>query len=203
MAKGTVRLFHSSRHYGFIRQDSGGEDVFVHLSAVRLAGLKSLRKGQKVSFDVFDNQGKLAAKNLRVEKSHGDTLLADAVVRSTVKKLEDESPGEIFEDQRILVGAATGTRFEMIRKNVNQPQENRQSINRVELERILADAVKISHSECEAFVGVIVERITPASPGGSNWTVKGVKFGRADRELCRAALEDRVNRGYLEFQVSD
>ena len=69
MAKGTVKSFNPSKGYGFIRTDSGGKDVFVHLSAVQEAGLKDLRKGQKISFEIFDNQGKVAAKSLSINSS--------------------------------------------------------------------------------------------------------------------------------------
>jgi cold shock protein len=65
MATGTVKLFSSSKGYGFIRMDSSCADVFVHLSAVQQAGLAELRKGQKLSFEIFDN-GQVAAKNLSV-----------------------------------------------------------------------------------------------------------------------------------------
>lgn len=65
MTTGTVKSFNPSRGYGFIKT-KGGADVFVHLSAVRSAGFSDLRKGQKVSFEIFDNQGKAAAKNLQI-----------------------------------------------------------------------------------------------------------------------------------------
>jgi cold shock protein len=67
MAIGTVKSFNSAKGYGFIRTDTGGAEVFLHLSAVREAGLPDLRKGQKISFEIFDNQGKAAAKNLHTE----------------------------------------------------------------------------------------------------------------------------------------
>ena len=63
MTTGTVKSFNRSKGYGFIKT-VGGADVFVHLSAVRTAGFRDLRKGQKVSFEIFDNQGKAAARNL-------------------------------------------------------------------------------------------------------------------------------------------
>jgi len=56
MSTGTAKLFHSSKGYAFIRQDSGGKDVFVHISTIQTAGLRALRKGQKVSFEIFDNR---------------------------------------------------------------------------------------------------------------------------------------------------
>jgi CspA family cold shock protein len=54
MAKGTVKSFNPSKGYGFIRMDLSGKDVFVHLSAVQKAGLKDLRKGQKIGFEIFE-----------------------------------------------------------------------------------------------------------------------------------------------------
>jgi CspA family cold shock protein len=53
------------QRFGFIQPDSGGKDVFVHISAVERAGLNSLNEGQKVSFDVQEERGKLAAVNLK------------------------------------------------------------------------------------------------------------------------------------------
>ena len=56
---GTVKFFNSERGYGFIKPDDGGRDVFVHITAVERAGLKSLTEGQRISFDVEpDNKGK-------------------------------------------------------------------------------------------------------------------------------------------------
>ena len=49
---GTVKFFNSERGYGFIKPDDGGRDVFVHITAVERAGLKSLNEGQRISFDV-------------------------------------------------------------------------------------------------------------------------------------------------------
>jgi CspA family cold shock protein len=66
MATGTVKWFNAQKGYGFISPDSGGKDVFVHISAVERAGMTSLREGQKVSFDEEpDRRGKNAATNLR------------------------------------------------------------------------------------------------------------------------------------------
>jgi len=56
---GTVKFFNSERGYGFIKPDDGGRDVFVHITAVERAGLKSLNEGQRISFDVEpDKKGK-------------------------------------------------------------------------------------------------------------------------------------------------
>ena len=66
MAIGTVKWFNATKGYGFIQPDSGGKDVFVHISAVEKAGLSSLNEGAKVSYDVVANRGKDSAENLRV-----------------------------------------------------------------------------------------------------------------------------------------
>jgi CspA family cold shock protein len=56
---GTVKFFNSERGYGFIKPDDGGRDVFVHITAVERAGLKTLNEGQRITFDVEpDKKGK-------------------------------------------------------------------------------------------------------------------------------------------------
>jgi CspA family cold shock protein len=67
MATGTVKFFNSQKGFGFIVQDNGDPDVFVHISAVERAGMSNLNEGQKVTFDVQTDQrsGKPAAANLQ------------------------------------------------------------------------------------------------------------------------------------------
>ena len=67
MTIGTVKWFNAQKGYGFIQPETGGKDVFVHISAVERAGLASLAEGQKVTFDVEKDQrsGKIAACNLK------------------------------------------------------------------------------------------------------------------------------------------
>jgi cold shock protein len=64
---GTVKWFNATKGYGFIAPDSGGKDVFVHISAVERAGFSSLAEGAKVSFDVVPNKGKESAENLKIQ----------------------------------------------------------------------------------------------------------------------------------------
>ncbi len=65
MAIGTVKFFDAGKGFGFIQPESGEKDVFVHVSAVQNAGLDTLSEGQRVSFEVVTERGKLAASNLK------------------------------------------------------------------------------------------------------------------------------------------
>jgi CspA family cold shock protein len=65
MTIGTVKFFNSSKGFGFIQPEDGAKDVFVHASAVEQAGMGTLSEGQRVSFDVVTERGKLAASNLK------------------------------------------------------------------------------------------------------------------------------------------
>ena len=68
MTTGTVKWFNSQKGFGFIQPDDGGNDVFVHISAVERAGLSGLAEGQKVSFEIKADpkRGKSSAENLRL-----------------------------------------------------------------------------------------------------------------------------------------
>jgi len=67
MNTGTVKWFNEQKGYGFIQPDNGNKDVFVHISAVERAGLRTLKEGQKVSFEVVTDKrtGKSSAGNLQ------------------------------------------------------------------------------------------------------------------------------------------
>jgi cold shock protein len=67
MATGTVKFFNGQKGFGFIAQDGGGPDVFVHVSAVERAGMRGLAEGQKITFDIEADRksGKSAATNLQ------------------------------------------------------------------------------------------------------------------------------------------
>jgi CspA family cold shock protein len=69
MANGTVKWFNGTKGFGFIQPDDGGQDVFVHISAVERAGMRDLRDGQKISYELVQDKrsGKMSADNLRAE----------------------------------------------------------------------------------------------------------------------------------------
>jgi CspA family cold shock protein len=65
MTSGVVKWFNPTKGYGFIAPETGGKDIFVHISAVQRAGLRSLNEGQKISFEVEQQQnGRAAAVSL-------------------------------------------------------------------------------------------------------------------------------------------
>jgi CspA family cold shock protein len=67
VAMGTVKWFNATKGYGFIKPDDGGQDVFVHISAVEKAGHTTLAEGAKVSYELqAGRSGKMSAENLRV-----------------------------------------------------------------------------------------------------------------------------------------
>ncbi|ATQ44001.1 cold-shock protein [Caulobacter mirabilis] len=67
MATGTVKWFNTTKGFGFIQPDDGGNDVFVHISAVERAGLRSLNEGQKIGYELEQDRrsGKMAAGQLQ------------------------------------------------------------------------------------------------------------------------------------------
>jgi len=72
MTTGTVKFFNENKGYGFIAPDGGGNDAFVHITAVERAGFRSLRQDQRVSYDLQeDRSGKMSAVNLKAAEDDG------------------------------------------------------------------------------------------------------------------------------------
>jgi CspA family cold shock protein len=77
MTTGTVKFFNEHKGYGFIKPDSGGNDAFVHISAVENSGMRTLRENQRVSYDLeTDNRGKVSAVNLKSVDESSDAPAA-------------------------------------------------------------------------------------------------------------------------------
>jgi len=87
-------------------------------------------------------------------------------------------------------------------RSQDQSKSARKAMTIAELERALTDAVKASHPECEAFGAVFVERIVPPWPDAANWALKGIKFGKADRDRCGSVLSDLVAARQQEVDLS-
>ena len=182
MATGTVRSFNYSKGYGFIQIPAGGGDVFVHSSAVRRAGLAGLRIGQKMSFEIFDHQGKPAAENLHINEAAEEQSGHDLILAKMEQKSEP---------------------CHMNQKKLEQSPKKRTWITRTALEATLVESVRASDPKCEGLIGIIVERVVSRSSDVANWAVKGVKYGRAEREPCSAAVSKCVEESQREFEVLD
>ncbi len=91
----------------------------------------------------------------------------------------------------------------MIPIRAEQLKGKRTPITRADLELAIANSVRGSDPQCEGLVGIVIERVVPGPPGSANWAVKGVKYGKAERSRCSAALSNCVEEGQREFEISD
>ena len=64
MSNGKIKWFNPTKGYGFIENDAGGKDVFLHVSALEQAGIDTLEEGEAISFDIGDNRGRENAINI-------------------------------------------------------------------------------------------------------------------------------------------
>ena len=85
--KGTVKFFNSQKGFGFIQQETGGEDIFVHISAVERAGLEGLAEGQELEFNLVDRGGKVSAQDLQVV---GDVIQVESRSEAPRRELTGE-----------------------------------------------------------------------------------------------------------------
>ena len=86
-AKGIVKFFNPQKGFGFIVRDDGGEDVFVHISAVEQAGLTDLADGQPLEFTLVDRGGRISASNIRIE---GEPLAVERAQAAPQRQLTGE-----------------------------------------------------------------------------------------------------------------
>ncbi|MEP3052299.1 MAG: cold-shock protein [Erythrobacter sp.] len=85
--KGQVKFFNGEKGFGFIAQEGGGEDVFVHISAVERAGLEGLAEGQELEFNLVDRGGKVSAQDLQVV---GDVIAVESRTEPPKRELTGE-----------------------------------------------------------------------------------------------------------------
>ena len=98
MPTGIVKWFNGRKGYGFIEPEDGGNDVFVHVTALKDSGIKFLNEGDKVSYELTENRGRMAAGNLTLDgESSTESVDADddQVEESTA---EESSEEEIIEE---------------------------------------------------------------------------------------------------------
>ncbi len=91
----------------------------------------------------------------------------------------------------------------MSMRSKKPPVAKRRTMTRADLELAIAEAIRTGRPECSALIAVIVEGIVPTTPNGTNWAVKAIKFGKADRDQCRAVLSKLLEDGQFEVQISD
>ena len=69
MPTGTVKFFNETKGFGFITPDEGGNDAFVHISAVERAGMRTLHEGNRLTYELEENRGKMSACNLQAAEA--------------------------------------------------------------------------------------------------------------------------------------
>ena len=84
----------------------------------------------------------------------------------------------------------------------NKQSDNRSSVSREHLQSAITKAVRKADPKCEGFIGVIVQRQAPKARLDADWTIKGVRFGKADRDTSNVALATIVERMQREFSLA-
>ena len=93
MPTGIVKWFNGTKGYGFIEPEDGGNDVFVHVTALKDSGIKFLNEGDKVSYELTENRGRMAAGNLTLD-GESSTESADADDDQVEESTDEESSEE-------------------------------------------------------------------------------------------------------------
>ena len=97
MPTGIVKWFNGRKGYGFIEPEDGGNDVFVHVTALKDSGIKFLNEGDKVSYELTENRGRMAAGNLSLDgesSSDSDEAPSDEVEEATEEDATEEDATE-------------------------------------------------------------------------------------------------------------
>jgi CspA family cold shock protein len=110
--KGVVKFFNPQKGFGFIVRDDGGEDVFVHISAVEQAGLTDLADGQPLEFTLVDRGGRITATTLRIE---GEPMAVERAERAPERKLTGEKATGVVKFFNAMKG------FGFIQRDDGQP----------------------------------------------------------------------------------
>jgi CspA family cold shock protein len=110
--KGVVKFFNAQKGFGFVVRDDGGEDVFVHISAVEQAGLTDLADGQPLEFTLVDRGGRISATNLRIE---GEPMAVERAERAPERKLTGEKATGVVKFFNAMKG------FGFIQRDDGQP----------------------------------------------------------------------------------
>ena len=97
MPTGIVKWFNGRKGYGFIEPEDGGNDVFVHVTALKDSGIKFLNEGDKVSYELTENRGRMAAGNLSLDgesSSDSDETPSDEVEEAAEEETPEEEAAE-------------------------------------------------------------------------------------------------------------
>ena len=107
MPTGIVKWFNGRKGYGFIEPEDGGNDVFVHVTALKDSGIKFLNEGDKVSYELTENRGRMAAGNLTLDgegsaessDSYDDQAEESAAEESSEEEIVEEAEEESSEEE--------------------------------------------------------------------------------------------------------
>ena len=110
--KGVVKFFNAQKGFGFIVRDDGGEDVFVHISAVEQAGLTDLAEGQPLEFTLVDRGGRISATNIRIE---GEPIAVERAAQAPQRQLTGEKATGVVKFFNAMKG------FGFIQRDDGQP----------------------------------------------------------------------------------
>jgi hypothetical protein len=166
------------------------------LTTLRDAGVHIL----KLPKSEHDSKELQEAADFLIEAAEHDGAVMFAhigVLRVLSRPVDEPSPKD-----PVKLIECTMREVQQLKKHHVDPS-SRSLIASETLQSAITDAVKKAEPACEAFVGVIVEPTTPQSRFDANWALRGVKFGRADREKANKAVTTIVERMQREFCLSD